>query len=119
MEPNLPIYPSPPTNRHSIISLILGMLTLFLFCGSWMPIPFTGFICYPASFISGLLALIYGGISLNRIRRNNESGHIMAWAGILSGGFVFLCILCMAILIASLFYFAPDTLQPFINNYTL
>ncbi|GAB1470472.1 hypothetical protein MASR2M66_13490 [Chloroflexota bacterium] len=115
METNTPIYPAAPTNRHSIISFILGLLTLLLFCGSWVPIPFTGFICYPTSFISGLLALIYGGISLNSIRRNNESGNVMAWAGILSGGFILLCMLCMVILIASLFYFAPDAVQPFID----
>ncbi len=119
MEPNTPVYPTPPTNRHSIISLLLGILTVFFFCSSWMPIPFTGFICYPASFLTGLLSVIYGTISLNGIRKRNEAGKGMAWAGILSGGFVFLCIICMIVLIASLFYFAPETVQPFIDNYQL
>ncbi|MCB9144680.1 MAG: DUF4190 domain-containing protein [Anaerolineales bacterium] len=108
-----------PTNKHSIISLTLGILTVFFFCGSWMPIPFTSFICYPASFITGLLAVIYGTISLSVINRNNESGKPIAWAGIISGGMIFLCILCIVVLFASLFFFAPNTVQPFIDNYQL
>jgi len=119
MNPNSPIYPASPTNKHSIISFTLGILTVFFFCGSWMPIPFTSFICYPASFITGLLAVIYGTISLNTIRKSNESGKPIAWAGIISGGFIFLCILCIVVLFASLFLFAPNTVQPFIDNYQL
>ena len=119
MQPNDPIYPSLPTNRHSIISLILGILTVLLFCGGMIPVPFTGFICFPPSFLLGFLALVYGAISLNTIRKNNEAGHIHAWAGILSGGFIFLCLLCMVIAIVSLFIFAPDTVQPIIENYKL
>jgi hypothetical protein len=112
--------PSPPTNRHSIISLILGILTLVFFCGSVVvPIPFTSFICAPVSFLLGLSALMYGAISLNTIRRNTETGSIMAWMGILSGGFVFLCILCMVIAVISLFIFAPESVQPIIEGYQL
>jgi len=120
MESNDPIYPSPPTNQHSIISLILGILTLVFFCGSVVvPIPFTSFICAPVSFLLGLSALIYGAISLNTIRRNNETGGVMAWMGILSGGFIFLCILCMVIAVISLFIFAPDSVPPFLQGYRI
>ncbi len=111
--------PTPPTNKHSIISLILGILTILALCGGMVPIPFTGFICFPTTFVLGLLALIYGAISLNTIRKNNESGKPWAWIGILSGGFIFLCMLCMLIAIVSLFIFAPDTVQPIIEGYQL
>jgi len=111
--------PSPPTNRHSIISLTLGILTILALCGGMVPIPFTGFICFPITFLLGLLALIYGAISLNTIRKNNEGGKPLAWMGILSGGFIFLCMLCMLIAIVSLFIFAPDSVQPIIEGYTL
>ena len=117
MENNTPVYPSPPTNRHSIVSLILGILTVFFFCGSWVPVPFTSFISYPASFLSGLLALIYGIISLNGIRRKNEAGKPLAWIGILVGGFVLLCMLCAIVSIIVLFHYSPDKVQPFIQNY--
>ncbi len=112
MESNEPIYPSPKTNPHSIISLILGMLTLLALCGGMIPIPLTGFVCFPISFLLGLLALIYGAISLKTIRRNNEGGKTMAWTGILTGGFVFLCMVLMLAAIVSLFIFAPDYVPP-------
>jgi len=109
-----------PINRHSIISLMLGMLTVFLFCGSFIiPIPFTSFICAPVSFLLGTLALIYGTVSLNRIRKHNESGSPLAWMGILSGGFIFLCILCVVVAFISLFLFSPESLPPFLQNYQI
>ncbi len=119
METNEPIYASPKTNQHSIISLILGILTILALCGGMTPIPFTGFICLPISFLLGFLSLIYGAISLNTIRRNNESGGVMAWMGILSGGFIFLCMLCMVIAILSLFFFAPNSVPPFLQGYQI
>jgi hypothetical protein len=118
MESNEEIF-YPPVNKHSIISLVLGILTLLTFCGGLMPIPFTGFICFPSSFVLGLVALIYGVISLNKIKRHNEAGKPMAWFGIMLGGFIFLCILLFVIAIASLFVFAPDSIQPMIENYSI
>ena len=112
--------PSSPTNRHSIISLALGILTVFTFCGGFIiPIPFTSLLCAPASFVTGVLALIYGIVSLNRIRKNNEAGRSIAWAGILSGGFVFLCVLCMVLALISLIIFSPEILPPFLQNYQI
>ncbi|HNC08860.1 MAG TPA: DUF4190 domain-containing protein [Anaerolineales bacterium] len=112
--------PPSPTNRHSIISLLLGLITLFLFCGGIIvPIPFTSFICIPISAVIGLVASIYGFISLNRIRKTNESGRPMAWSGILIGGFVFLCMLCIVIALVSLFTFAPEHVPPVLQNYQL
>ena len=120
MQSNDPIYPTPPTNRHSIVSLVLGLITLFLFCGGILiPIPFTSFICVPISALIGLGAFIYGIISLNTIRKNNETGHPMAWSGILIGGFVFLCLLCMIVAILSLFNFAPQYMPPFLQGYQI
>ncbi len=112
--------PLPPTNKHSIISLVLGILTIVTFYGGFIiPIPFTSFICAPASFVMGLLALIYGTISLNRIRKHNEAGSPMAWIGILSGGFIFLCILCTIAALIALFKFAPGSVPPFLQNYQI
>ncbi len=112
------VTPPSPTNKHSIISLVLGILTVFTFCsGIMIPIPFTSLICAPVSFLMGILALIYGTVSLNRIRKHNESGRPLAWIGILSGGFIFLCILCLVVALISLFIFAPDSVPPFLQNY--
>ena len=92
---------------------------MFALCGGMVPVPFTGFICFPTSFLLGLLALIYGGISLSTIRRKNETGSVMAWMGIVSGGFIFLCMLCMVIAIVSLFVFAPESVPPFLEGYQI
>ena len=111
-----------PINRHSIISLVLGVLTMLFFCvGVFIPIPFTGVICLPPSLVLGILALIYGFVSLRRIRKHNESGHTMAWTGIMIGGMVFLCLLCMVAAVASVMVFAPDFFQipPFLDNFQI
>ncbi|KXK15569.1 MAG: hypothetical protein UZ14_CFX002000591 [Chloroflexi bacterium OLB14] len=109
----------PPVNKHSIISLILGILTALSFCTGVMPIPLTGFVCFPTSFVLGLSALIYGVISLRRIKKHNESGHSMAWIGIIIGGVIFFCILSVIVLFISLFLFAPNSIQPIIENYSI
>ncbi len=114
--------PSKPTNKHSIISLLLGILTVILFCGGiFIPIPFTSIICVPFSTLLGVAALVYGLVSLSRIKKHNEAGHPMAWTGILIGGLVLLCALCMIATIASLFYFSPGTLPvpEFIQKFQL
>lgn len=111
--------PTLPLNKHSIISLVLGILTVLSFCTGVMPIPLTGFVCFPTSFILGLFAVIYGTISLRRIKKHNESGHSMAWIGIIIGGFIFFCILLVLIAIVSLFMFAPDSIQPLLENYSI
>jgi uncharacterized membrane protein len=115
--------PAQTTNRHAIISLVLGIITLVLFCGGiFIPVPFTSLICVPVSALIGVAALIYGLISLNRIKRHNQTGHPMAWTGILIGAFVLMCMLCTIAGILALFHFAPETFQdmpipPFLRNF--
>jgi hypothetical protein len=112
---------NPPINAQSVLSLVLGILTILSFCTGLIPFPFTGFICFPASFLLGVLALLFGVISLNQTRRLNESGRPMAWIGIILGGLVFMCIMCVIIAIASLFIFTPNSVPvpPFIQNFQL
>jgi hypothetical protein len=112
---------NPPINNHSILSLVFGILTILSFCTGLTPIPFTGFICFPSSFLLGMLALVFGAISLNRIRRQNESGTPMAWIGIILGGVIFLCLMCMVVALASFFIFSPDSipLPPSIQNFSI
>src|SRR5262245_24732993 len=94
------------TNKHSIISLVLGIVTIILFCGGiFIPIPFTSLICVPISALIGIVALIYGLVSLNHIKKHNHKGHGMAWTGILIGTFVLLCMLCSITGILALFHF--------------
>ena len=109
---------TPSVNKQSILSLVFGILTILSFCTGWLPVPFIGILCFPTSLLLGILAFIFGAFSLNRIREHNESGRPMAWIGIMIGGFVFVCVLCMIISIISLFMFAPNSIYmpPFIQN---
>jgi hypothetical protein len=123
MSSNEQAIPLPVTNRHSVISLILGILTVIIFCsGILIPIPFTSLICIPFSALIGVVALAYGMISLNHIKKHNQTGHSMAWTGILIGTFVLLCMLAVIAVLVSLFQLAPDLFQnypvpPFIRNF--
>ncbi|MBI5943148.1 MAG: DUF4190 domain-containing protein [Chloroflexi bacterium] len=107
------------TNKQSILSLVFGVLTIAFLCASMIPFPFTGFICFPLSFLFGVLALTFGLVSLNQIRQRNETGRPMAWIGIMAGGFILMCVLCMVIAIAALFIFSPNSihLPPYIQNF--
>jgi hypothetical protein len=112
--------PSPPVlNTHSIISLILAILTLISLCVGLAPLPFTGFVCFPVSLLLGILALILGFVALHRIKKHDQTGHGMAWTGILIGGLVFLCILCLMLAFISVIVFAPGAIptHPLINKY--
>jgi hypothetical protein len=108
-----------PTNTQSILSLVFGILALLLFCIGLVPFPLTDLICYPISFLFAILALVFGAISLSQIRRRIESGRSMAWVGIISGGCVFLCLICMVVVVVALFMFAPNFIHmpPYIQKF--
>ncbi len=108
-----------PLNNQSVLSLVFGILTFLSFCIGLAPFPFSDLICYPISFLLAILALVFGTISLIQIRRRNKSGRPMAWFGIISGGLVLLCMICMIIIVVALFMFAPDfiPMPPFIQKY--
>ena len=112
---------SPPVNTQATLSLIFGILTILSLCAGMVPFPFAGFICFPVSFLFGILALVFGAVSLLRISRLNESGSPRAWTGIMLGGFVFLCVVCLVAALASLFIFAPHSvpIPTFIQNFSI
>jgi hypothetical protein len=69
--------------------------------------------------VLGGTAFLFGVISLRGIRKRNESGRFMAWAGVLIGGAAVLCVLCMAAAFVSLIIFAPQSVPvpPLIDRY--
>jgi hypothetical protein len=100
-----------PVNNQAILSLVFGILTILFFCIGMIPIPFTGFICFPSSLLFGILTLVFGFISLNRIRSQKEAGGTMAWTSLILVGIVFLCAICMVVSMASLFILAPNLIH--------
>jgi hypothetical protein len=77
--------PALPINRSAIISVIATALTLISFCTAVAPIPFTGYLCYPAAVVFGLVALVSGITALARIQPGKEEGRTHAWIGIWVG----------------------------------
>ncbi len=74
-----------PMNRNAIISLIAAVLTLLSFCIAVAPIPLTGWVCYPAAFLLGLVALLTGIASLTQIHESGEDGRQYAIVGVTVG----------------------------------
>ncbi len=97
-------------NSPALLSLIFGLAVVLSCCGGIVPLPLTGFVCFPAGFCFSLLALIFGVVGLNQIRARGQAGAPMAWTGVLIGGAVFACVLAAILLLAALFYFAPESL---------
>ena len=85
------------TNRISIISFIAAILSIASFCGGVAPIPFTGYVCFPASALVGIVALGTGLISLRQIRSNGENGRVFALIGSVVGGLAGMAILCAVV----------------------
>ncbi len=69
IQPQYP--PAPPqTNGKSIAALVLGILSVI--------IPYVGFIL-------GILAIIFGKLSLNEVKRRGDGGKGLAVAGLVCG----------------------------------
>jgi len=82
------------TNRNALISIIAAILTVLSFCTAVAPVPFTGYVCYPAATILGLVALLTGLTSLGQIRDRKEHGRVYALVGAGVGGLTMLAALC-------------------------
>ncbi len=87
-----------PVDGWAVISLTAAVLTLLSLCGGIAPVPFTGFVCFPAAGILGVLAAASGLRSLRRIRRSGESGRTFAVIGIVTGSLVVLATICLVVL---------------------
>lgn len=90
-----------PTNRLAIISLCCAILTIISFCIGAAPIPLTGWVCFPAAILFGLIALITGMTAARQIRRNAENGLGMAIIGASLGSLTILATFCSIALTAS------------------
>ena len=94
MNENTPIN---ATNRNAVISGVAALFTLLSFCIAVAPIPFTGWVCYPATGVTGLVAFAAGLTSLLQIRSSGENGRNFALLGAWIGGLVTLASLCAVI----------------------
>ncbi len=95
--------PLVPVNRNAVISVIAAILTVASFCTAVAPIPFTGYVCYPAAAVLGLVALSTGLASLAQMCARKEDGRAYAWIGISIGVLTLMAVACAAALGIALF----------------
>ncbi|UXY22214.1 DUF4190 domain-containing protein [Streptomyces cynarae] len=83
-----PGLPLPPSNGMGIASLVLGVISLVLFC------------LWPVALIVGVLAVIFGIIGRRKARRGEATNGGMALAGVICGavGFVLSAVLLIVLL---------------------
>jgi len=84
-----------PTNRLSLVSFSLAVLTVIFFCIGFAPfLPLTAPFCYPAAILTGGTALASGISSLRQVRLSGEKGRAMALIGIWTGALSILAVIC-------------------------
>ncbi len=89
-----------PVDRGAVISIGAAVLTMLSLCAGIVPVPFTGFVCFPAAAALGLVAFASGVVALRRIRSSGEAGRTFAIIGVVVGSLVpasFLCLLLLGI----------------------
>ena len=92
-----------PVNHNAVISMLAAIVTVLSFCIAVAPIPLTGWVCYPAAFVSGLVAVVTGVSSLAQISRSQEEGRSYALIGITVGTLSILGAACAVALGIALF----------------
>ena len=85
-------------NGNAIISFAAGLLTLVSLCVAVIPIPFTGYVCFPAAAVLGAVAVVSGLRSIHQTRSTGTKGSTLAAAGMGMGGLAMLASLCIAVL---------------------
>ncbi len=86
---------APVLNRWALASLAGAVLTVASVCAGAAPIPFTGFVCFPAAAVLGLATLASGLWSLRRIRLTGERGRGLALVATTVGGVAVLALVCL------------------------
>jgi hypothetical protein len=86
------------TNRNAIISCAAGLLSLIALCIALIPIPFTGYVCFPAAAVLGIVGVVTGLKARHQIRLRGEEGGTLAAIGLGLGTAAILAAICAAIL---------------------
>jgi hypothetical protein len=92
-----------PVDRGAVISLAAAVLTVLAFCGGIVPVPLTGFMCFPAAAGFGIVAFVAGLASLRRVRSSGEGGRTFALVGTAVGGLALVSLICLLAMGISLY----------------
>jgi hypothetical protein len=103
-----------PTNRLSLVSFFLAILTVIFFCIGFAPfLPMTAPFCYPAAVLTGAVALVSGVSSLRQVRASGEKGRAMALIGIWTGVLSILAVICATTMTVLILVYGLDYLKTY------
>ncbi|MFH1184440.1 MAG: hypothetical protein V1755_05300 [Chloroflexota bacterium] len=102
---------TPFTNRSAVLSFAAGILALVAVCAAIVPVPFSGYVCFPAAAVLGVAAIVGGLKSLHQIRSSGEKGFRLAVVGLGIGGAALLATLCIVVLAITLWSRLPEALR--------
>ncbi len=81
-------------NRKALISFLAAVLALLALCAGFLPVPLTALICYPPGIVLGVIALVYGGLSLRELREDGRRGRRLALLAMWAGGLMIVTAVC-------------------------
>jgi hypothetical protein len=85
-----------PIHRSAVVSIVAGGLGLASLCVAIVPIPLTGFVCFPVAAVLGVVGIAAGVWALRRPRGGEGATRGLALAGASIGGGTVLALLCLA-----------------------
>ena len=86
-------------NRSAVISFAAGLLMLLAVCIAIIPVPFTGYVCFPAAAVLGLVAAAYGLQALRQFKTLTAAEKGMTFAGMGACAAGMLIAACSAVLV--------------------
>ena len=98
------------TNRMALFSFMAAIITLISFCIGFLPIPLTGWVCYPLAALTGGTALFTGIRALKILPHSSKNSRLLAKFGIWTGTLTILAVTCLSTLTALLMYYGLENL---------
>jgi hypothetical protein len=84
-------------NRYAVVSLLAGMLGLLALCIGVIPVPLTGFVCFPSAAILCATSVVCGAVALGQLQAGRESGRGIALLGLATGGLTLAAGMCITV----------------------
>jgi hypothetical protein len=103
------------TNRNAIVSFVAGLLTLLSLCTAVIPIPFTGYVCFPGAAVWSVVAVASGLRSIHQMRSSGERGTRLAGVGLALGGLTLSIGLCVVVVALAMWPRLVEVMRSLLN----
>ena len=86
-----------PVELTANMSLAAGVLTILALCIAIVPVPFTGYVCFPTAGTLSVVSIVTGLRALHLTRVKGSKGRGRAVAGLVMGSGALIAALCSAV----------------------